>query len=669
MKRYILLGCGFFLLLKIASAYAAVGDITTFGGTGTLGDNGGWHNDLKQTQFKMPVYVLAYQYGLYVVDRDNHRVLRTSNKGGNNQVEPVAGKGGTGGFSGDNGPARDAELDNPAGIALDDKGNLYIADTDNYVIRKVDIGGTITTVAGTPGTAGDIGDGAAKSALLNSPQGVAVDKTGNFLYIADTNNHKIRKVDINAGTISTFAGVGGFPGVGGDGGRAIEARLSSPSRVTVHNDVVYIMDSGNNRIREVTSGIINTTAGNGAPGYTGNGGPAISASLNDPQDITVDREGNLFIADAGDHVIRKIDATTKKITTIAGTATIAGGPSEGDYGPATLAKLNAPRGVTIDRDGNLYIADTNNYSVRKVEGVAASTGGTVVIPPSGGGTTTVAPPPIPVPGGGTLIKGNGTTSDLWIKAIILAEDKGVGPIEAVWKQGGDSKTSRGDRVIWGYFYANPNDVPWGSVQNPDLFVKIWYDYTGRIYVDFFHVSAPKIEVYSAIPGMTGASFDVSTKDIRFVEHSYVPKDNVSTKGPEVKTVESPIVSVNGNPPYSSLPSFDDLGLGAYIQDEKNNREINGVFRFGDSGTTKAGQQVAWGFFHASPADVDWGSSDNPDVFVKAWIENDGRIDVNFFHVSVPYIKVYSGRNNRYEQQAEIIKAQRYTRHEYHKQSK
>ena len=394
MKRYILLGCGFFLLLKIASAYAAVGDITTVGGTGVGGPGAlivSLASDLRGSQLNYPASVLAYQYGLYIVDTDSNRVLRTSNKGGgsNQAVEPVAGETGKSGFSGGKGSsAVDAELKAPSGIALDDKGNLYIADSGNHVIRKVDVDGKITTVAGDavdglqgdglPDGSGD--DGAATKVRLNFPAGVAVDKTGNFLYIADRNNHKIRKVDINAGTISTFAGVKHTEGgvtFGGDSGRATEAYLFYPTSVMVHNDVVYIVDSENHRIREVTSGIINTTAGNGTPANTGNNGPAISASLNFPLDIAVDGEGNLFIADSGNHMIRKVNATTKNITTIAGIATLTGGFS-GNNGPATAAELNMPAGVTIDRDGNLYIADTNNYRVRKVEGVAAPT-----TPPTG----------------------------------------------------------------------------------------------------------------------------------------------------------------------------------------------------------------------------------------------------------------------------------------------
>jgi len=649
MKRYILLGCGFFLLLKIASAYAAVGDITTVGGTGISGNNGARQNDLKQTQLGSPVYVLAYQYGLYVVDAVNHRVLRTSNKGGSQLVEPVAGRG-TAGFSGDGGPAVDAELNNPQGITLDDKGNLYIADTGNHVIRKVDIGGTITTVAGTPSTPGDTSGGAAKSAQLSVPLGVAVDKTGNFLYIADAFNGKIRKVDINAGTISTFAG----GGVGGDGGRAIDAQLNYPTGVTVHNDVVYIADSRNHSIRQVTSsGIIDIVAGNRIAGYSGNNGLASSASLNRPTDVTVDKDGNLFIADTGNNVIRKVNATTKSITTIAGIVTT--GEFDGDNGPATAAKFNTPLGVTIDRDGNLYIADSLNFRVRKVEGVAASTTPPVVTPPVVT-PPVVTPPVVTPPSGGSLV-----TSDLWIRAVISTEDKG--PIEAVWKQGGDSKTSQGDRVIWGYFYANPKDVSWGYIQNPDLFVKIWYDHNGRVDVNFFHVSVPEIEVYSSIQGVTAASYSRSTMKKRYVRHTYKPKENFS-EAEVADTAESPVVSVKENPSYNALP-FYDLGLGAYIQTVEKGA-ISGVFKLGGSGSTSAGDQVAWGFFYANPADVNWGSSDNPDAYVKVWVDHSGQIYVNFFHVSVPEIKVYSGHNNRYEQQGIITMSQRYTRHEYKK---
>src|ERR1051326_5130759 len=218
----------------------------------------------------------------------------------------------------------------------------------------------ITTVAGN-GTAGYSGDGgSATSAQLNAPFSIAVDSAGN-IYIAEWSNNRVRKVS-TSGTITTFAGTGAG-GFGGDGGPATDAALNSPEGVAVDAaGNVYIADAFNNRIRKVDpSGIITTIAGNGNPGYTGDG-PALSAGLNDPSGVAVDKNGNVYVADNSNHRIRKISGGT--ISTIAGTGV---GGFSGDGGPATKAQVFNPTHLTIDGAGNLYIADYSNNRVRKID--------------------------------------------------------------------------------------------------------------------------------------------------------------------------------------------------------------------------------------------------------------------------------------------------------------
>jgi PKD repeat protein len=247
------------------------------------------------------------------------------------------------------------------GVAMDGLENLYIADTSNHRIRKVDVNGIITTVAGTFG-AGFSGDGGpATQATLNTPYGVAVDSIGN-LYIADTQNRRIRKVDVN-GIITTVAG-NGVPGYSGDGGPATQASFNFPISVAVDGiGNFYISDSFDSRIRKVGSdNIITTVAGNGVPGYSGDGGPATQAALNNPLSVAVDGLGNLYIADYNSNRVRKVGADNI-ITTVAGNGTFS---YSGDCGPATQAGIWGPIGLALDDLGNLYITDDQNYRIRKV---------------------------------------------------------------------------------------------------------------------------------------------------------------------------------------------------------------------------------------------------------------------------------------------------------------
>jgi hypothetical protein len=259
------------------------------------------------------------------------------------------------------------------------------------------------------------------------------------------------------------------------------------------------------------------------------------------------------------------------------------------------------------------------------------------------------------------VAGNLVTPDLWIGAVIHTEEKGA--IEAVWQLGGDADTSRGDRVIWGYFYASPEDVTWGSRNNPDLYVKIWFDAGGRLDVNFFHVSVPDIVVYSdyTYDGNVDEQ-DTTTMSTRYVRQFY---ENGQSDSEEQREDGIPAVDFlpSGDPTGES--TINNLRIGSLINTEELG-PIEALWYEGGQDTTDRGDQVVWGYFYASPDDVTWGSADNPDLFVKIWFDAGGRIDVNFFHVSVPDIEVYSDypSDGTYDQTGTTIMSDRYIRHEY-----
>jgi hypothetical protein len=292
---------------------------------------------------------------LFIADYENARVRKVDKTG---MITTVAGNG-TRGFCPDGGPAIAACLGGPAGIAIDAADNLFIADSGR--IRKVDAAGTITTVAGN-GSAGYCGDGgSATSACLNDPQGITVDAAGN-LFIADALNHRVRKVD-HAGTITTVAG-NGTSAYCGDGGPATSACLSAPYGVALNAaGNLFVADAQNHRIRRIdATGTITTIAGTGVGDYCGDGALASTACLYYPERLAFDAENNLFIGDYGNSRVRKIDAIGT-ITTVAG-SDIYG--YCGDGGIATDACLASPRGVALDA-GALIIADERNARIRKVD--------------------------------------------------------------------------------------------------------------------------------------------------------------------------------------------------------------------------------------------------------------------------------------------------------------
>jgi len=332
--------------------------ISTFAGTGTPGYFGdGTASNSSSAELNTPIAVALDSSGnLYIADSANQRIRKVTKSTG--KISTFAGNGAVQ-FSGDGGAATSASLNTPYGLAVDSGGNIYIADFLNHAVRKVDTSGAISTVAGT-GIFGFSGDGGpATSAQVNRPFGLAVD-SGNNLYIADSNNYCIRKLDTK-GNISTVAGVPGSLGFSGDGGPATSAKLSSPYGIAVDMaGNLYIADSGNNRIRKVSNGIITTFAGTGPAGFSGDGGPAASAKLNRPFGVSVDSVGNVFVADYGNYRIRLVSANGV-INTLAGFAAGYGG----DGGPAINATLSFPTGTVSDPStGSVYIADSGNNVIR-----------------------------------------------------------------------------------------------------------------------------------------------------------------------------------------------------------------------------------------------------------------------------------------------------------------
>ncbi|MEK6590028.1 MAG: hypothetical protein AABZ11_05040, partial [Nitrospinota bacterium] len=331
--------------------------ITTIAGNGTAGYSG---DRLPATSalLKYPSRVVVDAQGnLFFSDTGNYRIRKI---GMDRTISTIAGNGFQG-YSGDDGKAINVKISWSHGLTIDGHGNLFIADMDNHRIRKVSSDGIITTIAGN-GTGGYSGDGGgATNANLNYPNGIAIDKLGN-LFIADSSNHRIRKVTPD-GIITTIAG-NGTAGYSGDGGLANSARLNYPNEVIIDGlGNLFIADTSNHRIRKVSpDGIITTVAGNGSAGYGGDGGLAINASLNYPRGITIDSYDNLFIADTSNHRIRKV-SPDGIITTIAGNGTAGYG---GDGGQATSAKINSPYGVFVDGQGNLFITDRSNHRIRKV---------------------------------------------------------------------------------------------------------------------------------------------------------------------------------------------------------------------------------------------------------------------------------------------------------------
>jgi len=309
--------------------------------------------------------VLDPEGNLVFAEGNASRVRRILRKTGT--LETLAGSG-RASFAGDGGPATSAALKSPSEVAFDRDGNLYIADAANYVLRRVDAKTKIiTTIAGIRKNT-FTGDGAALETALARPGGIAFDREGR-LVIGDAMNARLRRLDLTTGQIVTLAGTGDliFAGPGPALGTGM-AWVNSPRFDSAGN--IFFCATGNNRILrlDAKTGRIEVAAGSGVNRYRGDGGAAVAAEMNQPASLAVDAAGNVFIADTQNHAIRRLDAKTGILSTIAGDGT----PGfAGDGGPASKARLNFPIGLGLDGEGNLYVVDSVNARIRKIEGVAA----------------------------------------------------------------------------------------------------------------------------------------------------------------------------------------------------------------------------------------------------------------------------------------------------------
>ncbi len=367
MKRTLLV---FLILILLNSlVYGQSGYITTFAGTGTSGFSGDG-GPASAATMSYPFNIFRSSAGdIYFSDQGNYRVRKISTSG---IISTIIGNG-IAGYTGDSGPATAAEISAPSGdITMDASGNIYIADQNNQVIRKVNISGIISTYAGTGygccgGGGGFSGDGGpATAAEFSSPSGMVSDTSGN-IYIAERFNHRVRKVN-SSGIVSTIAGSGptgiGGGSYSGDGGPATNARLNNPWQIAMdYEGNLYIADLANSRIRKVNNtGIISTIAGTGTDGFSGDGGQATAAQIYVPSGMVFDHSGNLYFADGNNERIRKI-APSGIITTIGGSGTMG---YSGDGGPATAANLHFPVGIVIDNSGYVYFTDEINQRIRKI---------------------------------------------------------------------------------------------------------------------------------------------------------------------------------------------------------------------------------------------------------------------------------------------------------------
>ncbi len=352
--------CATLFLVLLGVDLAGAQTITTTAGTGVAGATGDGGAPTSAL-LNFPGGVTGDTLGvLYIADTGNHKIRRVN--AARDSITLVAGTG-TAGATGDGGAPTSAKLNSPGAVFATPSGVIYIADTGNHKIRRVNAArDSITLVAGT-GTAGATGDsGAAASAKLNSPGGVLVTSAG-VIYIADTGNHKIRRVNAARDSITTFAGTG-TAGLSGDGGAARSAQLNSPTGLCLDaSGNLYIADTGNHKIRRISpAGIISTVAGTGSPGFAGDGDLPTNAQLSFPKAVAVDSAGALYISDYFNHRLRRVNPSGN-ITTLAGDGNFG---YAGDNGAASLARLANPAGLFLDRSGYLYLADSGNHRLRRL---------------------------------------------------------------------------------------------------------------------------------------------------------------------------------------------------------------------------------------------------------------------------------------------------------------
>ncbi len=354
-----------FALLALAPLFvcAASPTIDTVCGTGRPDNNGDAGRALEINVGDPFGVEIGPDGSLYVTEVRNHRVRRLDLRTG--QLTTVAGCGRKG-YSGDGGPATEAELNEPYEVRFDGDGNMFFVEMQNHLIRRVDAKtGIISTVAGT-GEQGYGGDGGpAIEARFHRPHSIALDGRGG-LYVADIGNHRIRRIDLDTGIVATVAG-NGKKQLPRDGQVALGHPVVGPRALFIDKATMWVALREGHSVwtLDLTSGTWRHVAGTGQKGFGGDGGPAKNATFNGPKGIAVGPSGHVYVVDTENQAIRKIDTTTGLISTVAG-----GGPGRrggtGDGGPATEAQLDRPHGICVGPDGTVYIGDTLNHRVRTV---------------------------------------------------------------------------------------------------------------------------------------------------------------------------------------------------------------------------------------------------------------------------------------------------------------
>jgi len=348
---------------RIRRVNTATGVISTIAGTGTAGFSGDG-GPATSASLNYPSGILTSGNDIFIADSLNSRVRRIDKS---QNITTFCGNGSLG----DGGPATSAILSPLNGVTGDALGNLYIGDSGSNLLRKVNTAGVISTIAGIPFFAGPGGDGGpASQANLGFPSGLVFDSHGN-LFIADPFNSEVREIS-TSGVITTYAGNAANPGNGGDGGPATQAQLNGPYGIDLDaSNNLYIADGNNSNVRRVdaVTHVITTVAGTGTFGYTGDGGQAIAATLGFPSNVKLDSQGNLFIADFLIGVIRRVDHATGIITTFAGNGSF---PLSGDGGPATAAGIGNVWGLAFDGAGDLFLTDDFNQAIRRIDAATGS---------------------------------------------------------------------------------------------------------------------------------------------------------------------------------------------------------------------------------------------------------------------------------------------------------
>jgi DNA-binding beta-propeller fold protein YncE len=343
------------LLIVLGCCRPALGEVVVVAGSGAA-DNNGDAGPALQTNVGDPFGVVIGPDGaLYITEVRHHRVRRLDLNSG--QLTTVAGCGEKG-YAGDGGPAVAARMNEPYEVRFDRDGNLLVVEMQNHLVRRVDRQtGAISTFAGT-GKRGFGGDGGpATAAQFNQPHSIALDRAA-AVYVADIGNHRIRRIDPASGMVETIAG-NGDRRMPHDGQPARGRPILGPRALYIDGDTLWIaLREGHSIWRmNLADGILHHVAGIGAPGYSGDGGPATAAKLNGPKGIAVDAQGNIFVADTENHAIRRIDARTGVITTVAG----------GHIAAAEVETFNRPHGICVAPDGAIYVGDTLRHRIVRIQ--------------------------------------------------------------------------------------------------------------------------------------------------------------------------------------------------------------------------------------------------------------------------------------------------------------